>query len=505
MTAEPDDPLARLRWGVYLVLIAVAVGNMTGRLLAVNSVDKVQLEEFRIRERVNAERAELAAEGLTGDELDQRLAASEARIRAALRLQRPFLSANDRSRWMTVRSLVERGTYEIDAILEEPTWDSIDMVQHRGRDGQPHQYSSKPPLLATIVAGEYWLIHRFTGATLGDRPYEIGRVLLVTINILPLILMYMLLARLVERFGTTDWGRIFVMAAATLGTFLNTFAVTLNNHIPAAVSAAVAVYAVVRISYDGERRWRYFVLAGVAAAFAAACELPALTLLGFVALMLLWRAPRETIIAFVPAVAIVVAAFFATNWIAHNDLKPPYMHRSETDPDDNWYLYTYTVNGRERQSYWHDRQGIDVGEPTKGVYALHALVGHHGIFSLTPIWLLSVWGVGSWLLSRDGQRRELALLIGAVSVICLVFYLGMRPQEDRNYGGMTSAFRWMFWCAPLWLVVMLPAADRLSRFTAGKAFAALLLTLSVMSASYPTWNPWVHPWIHNWLTWTGWQ
>ena len=68
--------------------------------------------------------------------------------------------------------------------------------------------------------------------------------MLFTINILPLVLMYVLLAKLVERFGTTDWGRIFVMAAATLGTMLNTFAVVLNNHIIAAVSAAVAMYLI---------------------------------------------------------------------------------------------------------------------------------------------------------------------------------------------------------------------------------------------------------------------
>jgi hypothetical protein len=505
MTAVLDDSLARLRWGVYLVLIAVAVGNMTGRLLAVNSVDKAQLEAARVKERLDAERAQLASQGLAGAQLDEQLAPIEARLRSALRLQRPFLSANDRSRWMTVRALVEHGTYKIDAIAGEPTWDTIDMVQHRGRDDKLHLYSSKPPLLATLVAGEYWLIHRLTGATLGDSPYEIGRVMLFTINILPLVVMYVLLARLVERFGATDWGRIFVMAAATLGTFLSTFAVTLNNHIVAAVSAAVAVYALVRILYDGERRWRYFALAGLAAAFTAANELPALSLLALVGLMLLWRAPRETFLAFAPAVAVVATAFFGTNWIAHESLRPPYAHRSATDPEDNWYSYTYTINGPERQSYWLNRQGIDIGEPSQATYAVHALVGHHGVFSLTPMWLLSVWGIGAWLLSADRSRREMAMLIGLISIICLVFYIGLRPLEDRNYGGMTSGLRWMFWCAPLWLLALIPAADRLSRSTAGMALAAMLLTLSVMSASYPTWNPWVHPWIYNWLEWSGWR
>ena len=70
--------------------------------------------------------------------------------------------------------------------------------------------------------------------------------------------MYVLLAQIVERLGTTDWGRIFVMAAATLGTLLNTFAVVLNNHLIAAVSATISIYLLMRIWFDGERRWRYF-------------------------------------------------------------------------------------------------------------------------------------------------------------------------------------------------------------------------------------------------------
>jgi hypothetical protein len=495
---------AQVRWGVYLLLIAIAVGNMTGRLLSVNSVDKAQLEAARITGRLDSARQRLMKEGVAGEQLDARLADEEIRLSDELRLQRPFLSANDRSRWMTVRSLVEHGTYEIDSIVGQPTWDTIDMVQHVGRDGKLHLYSSKPPLLATLIAGEYWLIHRITGATLGDRPYEIGRFMLITINIVPLALMFVLLARLVERYGTTDWGRIFVVCAATMGTFLNTFAVVLNNHVIAAVCAAVALYAAVRILSDGERRLRYFALAGFFAALTASDELPALTLLAFVGLLLLWRVPRPTLTAFVPAAAVVAVAFFATNWIAHASLRPPYMHRSSTDTSDNWYEYTYTVNGREVQSYWLNRQGIDRGEQSKVTYAFNVLVGHHGIFSLTPVWLLSVAGVWMWLQSPDLVRRDLSAGIALVSLICLVFYIGLRPLEDRNYGGMTSGFRWVFWCAPLWIVMMIPAADRLARSTAGQALAAVLLSFSVLSTSYPTWNPWVQPWIYNWMVWCGW-
>ena len=115
----PGSSLPLLRWGIYLVLIAMAVGNMTGRLLAVNSVDQVQLETYshsRAARRANAPSSR--TKGYRETEIAVRLSPLTKRGFAnELRLQRPFLSANDRSRWMTIRSLVEHGTYEIDEIV----------------------------------------------------------------------------------------------------------------------------------------------------------------------------------------------------------------------------------------------------------------------------------------------------------------------------------------------------------------------------------------------------
>ena len=143
---SPESPPAvpaapPLRRSVYLLLITLATGGMLGRILAVDSIDKYGIER----------------------ELQKR--------DPQRHISRPFLSANDRSRWATVRALVEHGTYAIDEVIREPGWDTIDMVKHVGPDGQEHLYSSKPPLFATILAGPYWLIHRITGATLGDHPY----------------------------------------------------------------------------------------------------------------------------------------------------------------------------------------------------------------------------------------------------------------------------------------------------------------------------------------------
>ncbi len=324
--------------------------------------------------------------------------------------------------------------------------------------------------------------------------------MLITINVIPLAIYFWLLARMVERYGKTDWGRIFVIAAATFGTFLTTFAVVLNNHVTGAVTTLIALYAAVRIWYDGRHELRYFIAAGLLAAFTAADELPALSFFALLSVGLLWKAPKQTLIAYLPAAVVVAAGFFGTNYLAHGSVRPPYMHRGAAGSPDDWYQFQY----RGKPSYWSDPKGIDLGEPSPAVYAFHALIGHHGIFSLTPVWILAVPGVIALGWGRNYRLLALAALIAAVTVVCVGFYLFVVPPLDRNYGGMTSGLRWVFWLAPLWLLAVLPAADWMASRRWGRGVAYVLLLLSALSASYPVWNPWTHPWLTNFFIYMGW-
>lgn len=504
MSLPGVDSSTSLRWGVYLIFIAVAVGSMTGRLLSVNSINRMDLERHLINAELKKVENELRQQNLAEDELAEQLGAARESIAAKHQLQRPFLSANDRSRWLAIRALVELGTYEIDTLIDRDVWNTIDMVQHRGRDGELHLYSSKPPLLITLLAGEYWVIHKLTGMTLATHPYFVGRVMLFTVNILPLAWMLVVVARLAEGYGKSDWGRLFVVATACFGTMLPTFAVVLNNHTIAAVSAAIALASFVRIWCEGSTLIRDYAACGLTASFTAANELPALSMFALMALALLIRDRRLWCLGFLPPALLVAVAAFGTTHAAHGTLSPPYAHRSTTNADDNWYQYTYTVEGVEQKSYWANRQGIDRGEESKVTYAWHCLLGHHGVFSLTPVWLLSMAGLFMWWRSPDRGASQIALGIAVLSIVCLTFFLALRPLEDRNYGGMTSGFRWMFWFAPLWLWAMLPSADRLGQSRSGKGLCLALLIVSVVSASYPTWNPWTHPWIYRGMESLGW-
>ena len=71
MTPSATDPTRQLRWSIYVLLIALAVGNLSGRLLVVNSVDYARLESYRIGKQLDSFREKLIEEGLSGPGADR--------------------------------------------------------------------------------------------------------------------------------------------------------------------------------------------------------------------------------------------------------------------------------------------------------------------------------------------------------------------------------------------------------------------------------------------------
>ncbi len=568
-----DLSRSRNRWAAYWLMIAVALGGVAGRIAAVDGGNGTHL-----------------------------------------------LSANDASRWCTIRALVDHGTYEIDPVILrvqnapynrrnfDPVWNSIDKVRHKGADDREHYYSSKPPLLPTMLAGVYWCIQQTTGGELETHPYYVGRLLMLLTNVPLLLLMLWMLASVIEQYGSTVWGRLFTMACGAFGTYTTAFCVSINNHLPGIVSVMLALGATLAIWRGRNELWR-FALAGLCGAFAVANELPALSFFALIAVATFYKSPARWTIAFLPAATVVIVAFFYTNYIAHDSLRPPYTHRSdgeviayvEGDFDEalnadnrttpvppafadaigqtgvdissrviadlapgmkhgkvvprRWNLWDtvgqdrFAVIGLEGDRYeirewdnWYEydgtywtpenKQGVDRGERSRAVYLMHMLIGHHGLFSLTPVWLIAVLGaaVAMGLARRrpaveeeaEATRSELkfrvlplwistplrlmldsrhSLRLAAyatilISVVVTGFYL-MRPEIDRNYGGVSCCMRWLLWMCPMWLVCLIPGADLVGRWRWGRPVALVLLAVSVASVQYSAGDPWAHPWLFN--------
>ena len=491
----------------------------------------------------------------------------------------PFLSANDRSRWATIRSLGDDNTYALDLILAEEdgrSWDTIDKVMHWGRDFKPHFYSSKPPFLTTVLTYPYIALKAVTGWTLKNDTFDVVRWMLVICQVIPLFFFFWSVGRTSELVAESEWSRMYLMGVAAFGTFVTTFAVSLNNHLPAVACTSVALYALIVIWKRRSDSAGWYFLVGLMAAVAAACDLPALSFLVVALTMCMLRSVSRTLFAFVPPVALIMVSFFMTNMTAHNTWQPAYAHRSdgamltimkgvdmnqlargeispalqeslvavrddlkpalfddvkilkgswpvdETEVASRWIVYFgekveplvlveradgfgvavhqwnnwYEYPG----SYWlsqnQTRSKIDQGEEDPVRYLFNLTIGHHGVFSLTPVWFLSIFGLFALCVSPTYRLRILGWAILAITVVVVAFYV-TRPMHDRNYGGFCCGPRWLFWLIPLWLVAMAPALDAISESRPMRFVALILLVISIAASFYAWSNPWVHPWIYQ--------
>jgi len=413
-------------------------------------------------------------------------------------------SVNDRSRWATVYALGEKGSYQIDETPWPPT---IDRVQLNG-----HFYSSKPALLPTLLAGEYLVLKKLSSGRLNlqDNPEAVIRTVLVSVNLVPMVIFLILYSRFLNALQVHPVVRNYAILAAGLGTYLTGFSVTLNNHTIAALSSFFALYPAFLIWCEARRERWLFATAGFFAAFTAVNEFPAASFLAVLGVALLWKAPRQTLAFFLPFALIPLAGHFYTNYKVTGSLEPPYAIKAAYDfPGSYWKIdpasgrlvgsKTDPVTG---QVTLNVTTGIDNQYEPWYVYLFQMLIGHHGIFSLSPIFLFTVLGSIVLLRQPGNPLRDFALLSMFLTIVLFVFYLFFAGQ--RNYGGMSNGLRWMFWLIPLWLMILPFGLQRRSSNFWFQRLAMIFLAISAASAFYATRNPWTRPWLHEILYYMGW-
>jgi hypothetical protein len=462
------------------------------------------------------------------------VAATSIALGHALR-QPTQMGANDISRWCTVWSLLERGTYVIDECpWQLETQDKVFRIP-KGATASPggeepvrHYYSSKPALLPTLIAGILYPARVIMGVPL-DRvvfqpreerwsqqpdpssPYMVKGVLekptpvrwpayifyfkpiVLLLNVLPFGTFLILYARLLDSYAANDWSWFLCLVAAAFGTYLLPFTQTLNNHTVAAFSAFFALYQLFGIwSHDEQRGGWRFAAAGFFAAFAVANELPALAFLAVLFVLLVVGFPRQTLLYFVPGALVPFAAFMAAQYAVFGEFKLAY----EAFGTDE-YLF--------EGSLWKtplDLDAFNLHPEAYATYFFHMTLGHHGFFSLTPIFLFSALGAarllrgGGWFpvpSAKGSPMVAIAWLTTVLTAVLLAFYT-WNPKA-RNYGGSTQGLRWLFWLIPFWLL-LLPKGVEWGQTRSWFRWSALFaLGISVMSVGYAMRNPWSHPWI----------
>ncbi|MBI1345559.1 hypothetical protein GC163_04655 [bacterium] len=401
----------------------------------------------------------------------------------------PLQSANDRSRWCTVRALCETGSYEIDEVRQRPGWDTIDLIR---RDG--HFYSTKPPLQATWVAAVVAVLQRVTGWSFDRDLGQIHAVTLLLINGLPFVIGLMGLAAWYHQTDATPQVCLVGLSVAAFGTLISPFLTSLNNHTPAAWGVLIATLCwqwppPSREGWQGIR----FLLWGFSASWAAAHDLPAAAFAAAMGLFALRENWRWTLAAFVPAAIIPVAASLACNVAALGTWRPAYAGYG-TDS------YLFIEQGVP--SYWLQPQGIDRNLDSPAMYLMNCLIGHHGWFSLTPIWLLVAWKSWATAANITAERRLYLRVMWLLSAIVIGFYL--TRTENYNYGGVSCGLRWAIFLIPLWIIGLSYVFSQMTCACCQIGCTAVLLGLSVYSAWSPMSKAWQQPWLYQLAEQQGW-
>ncbi len=401
----------------------------------------------------------------------------------------PLQSANDRSRWCSIRALLEHRTYQIDAVRQIPGWDTIDLVSTGD-----HFYSSKPPLMVTWVAGVVWLLCRTTGWTFAADMASIHAATLLLINGVPFVLGLIGLARWLPRHVQSTNAALFVLMAAAFGTLLSPFQTSLNNHTPAAAGVMLGLLCWLRPPATGAfGNFVRFTLWGLAASWAACHDLPAAAFTAAMLFAAFRVSPKWTLLVFVPAAAVPVAAFLASNWAAIGSLTPAYSgYGGET--------YRFLYEGTP--SYWLQPQGIDRALDSPWVYFLNCTIGHHGWWLLTPVWCLVAWP--GCLSTRNVTPLERQIHWGTVLISAVVLGFYMLRTENYNYGGVSCGLRWALFLTPLWLMSLAIAVNRIPERWWGQGLALLLLSVSIFSAWFPMSRAWQQPWAFQLAEHWGW-
>ncbi len=391
-----------------------------------------------------------------------------------LRWQFPVnIGANDGSRWNTVWSLSHRGTYEVSGA----PFETVDVLEVR-RDGANATYSSKPPFFSTWVAYVYRLLRLVWPLDIARSAQDTLWVLL-WVNGLPFLWFLQHFFAHVERSSTSRWTRNFLLVTASSATFLSGYLWTLNNHL----MAAILVYASfmlwsqhIQSRSPASLAWSGFFAAIAVFHEVSALIFPLVILLHFAAMR---RAAecKAFALQFIPLVGLLMAL----EWRVMGYVYPRLLE----------HVLPIGDTSRVMSSYFLKPIGIDAARDPWWLNLGNMTFGHHGFFSMTPVFLLAVPHIVRVLKSRhsdvrDRQEHLIILLTSALLTALLTW-------KTNNYGGVAHGMRWMFWLIPLWLILLAPAVEKFvqpRRWARSVALIFLLVSFVNVALCFP--NPWTH-------------
>ena len=394
---------------------------------------------------------------------------------------RTRLTTNPRSRIITVQRVLDKGTFAHKTPTDSAAYPlSKDMVKLGD-----NYYSSKPPIYPLIMIAEMWVPVKLSGDEFKAHDRTWIRILTLINQVFPFGLMLIVALAWLGQQVRDRWTLSFMMIALSFGSLVFAYAVTLNNHTPAAICYVLAFWWVWRIREGGDLRWKTFIALGLACGIGAMLDLTA----AFVGLVLMGAAllkdPKRTTLAglaaFIPVLITMICFFNLSGSVLPFYLQPE----------------TYHFDG----SWWDQKTGIDALQEPKWQYLFNVLFTHHGLFSLSPLLLT---GAATIIIPRfrrklSDQKLVWALLGGMAIVIGVIVY------KTGNYGGYCVGMRWFIAFMPLLMLMGWPLVSELGSKPWGRIVLLILLIWSVAIIWEPIYyEAFIQSWFEKlWYSWFG--
>lgn len=379
-------------------------------------------------------------------------------------------NANTGSRYATIESLVDFGTYHIDDSHYVHTIDKMKAGEHF--------ISSKPPLLPTYGAGVYWVYKKLTGQTIGDYEGNVVRTVTLFTSFLAhavfLVYLYRFCLLLFRRRLTS----LVTLAAGCFSYLGVAYATAINNHSIGATIALVGLFHAYRAG-RGSTGYKDWILAGFWFGIDGAIDLTCLAFLPTVGLYLLLKDWRRAVFGFGLATLPGLLCLGVLNYEITGSFKPAYSNSELKDFPENYFR--------------HRRSGIDALREPKYLYAWNVLLGHHGVFSMTPLFGFGLYELVRRLKTRSYLRESLVV----VGVFAAVFYFYI--FRTRNYGGWCVGMRWLIPFMPMFLLYFGAWFDRIKLTKVALTSVALAFAVGCFHVQDGLTSPFQYSVWHNWL------
>jgi hypothetical protein len=402
------------------------------------------------------------------------------------------MSDEEMSRWATVQALVEHQTFAIDKANTQ-----FFETRQKLKIGDVY-YSDQPPTQGLLLAGPYWVLHRF-GIDFAHRPTLVEYLLTMMAVTIPVAAAAGMLYRMGRLFELRRPWRAGLALAVVLGSGLISYATVLNPYAPAAslVLAATAVLVQVSLVRSPLRSGGYLAIAGFFTALATAID-PAAVVFAIlyvgVILVMRWRWSLRIggvlmyCIGSIPPIMLhmslsgPITGDWRLGWNSIGNggqlsnplpLKLPTTATKAVDPEDESLA--------EPPTFWQ-KTGFYLSR------SFSAFFGSHGLLSHFPVLALGIFGVASVMHRHwPSTTKMLAVATCAGSIIVILRYIWL-PVDWR---WAMFASRWCILFTPL-MLFWSGAWLRRSHHPATWGIVSVLLAISIIVSLLGATDPMPH-------------